>query len=236
MINARHGLQHRALQLNITLALAIGGVKTSTPDAEPLASGNRSISYEVFDNDSNGPILILLHGASGPEFPLYRDQAKYFSTKGYVVFLLNYFDAADTSVPSTENYVHWTRAVQDLIAYCKSDPELSSRKIALMGFSLGASVALAAGSQRVPVQAIADWYGSLPDDFFYHFQGMPPLLILHGGKDNVIPVVNAQQLVKLCQIKTLSCEDHIYPKEGHGFQGQALEDADNRTIDFFIEL
>jgi dienelactone hydrolase len=190
----------------------------------------------VFDGNPNGPILILLHGASGPEAPLYRDQAKYFSTKGYVVFLLNYFDAADTSVPSAENYVHWTTAVQDLIAYCKSDPKLSSRKIALMGFSLGASVALAAGSQRVPVQAIAEWYGSLPDDFFYHFQGMPPLLILHGGKDNVIPVVNAQQLVKLCQIKTLSCEDHIYPNEGHGFQGQALEDADNRTIDFFSRV
>jgi dienelactone hydrolase len=206
------------------------------PHQAQFISGNRPISYEIFDNDANGAILILLHGASGPGIPLYREQAQYFSMKGYTVFLLHYFDAADTSIPSTKNYVLWERAVQDLVAACKSDPKLSGRKIALIGFSLGASVALAAGSQRVPVQAIADWYGSLPDDFFYRFQGMPPLLVLHGAMDNVIPVINAHQLAKLCEVKQLTCENHIYPDQGHGFEDKALEDADSRTIEFFSRI
>jgi dipeptidyl aminopeptidase/acylaminoacyl peptidase len=59
------------------------------------------------------------------------------------------------------------------------------------------------------------------------------LLILHGAQDTNIPVVNAEQLIKLCGLKQLTCENHIYPDQEHGFTGKSLEDADNRTIDFF---
>ena len=126
--------------------------------------------------------------------------------------------------------------MQDLVHECKGNPKWSSRKIALIGFSLGASVALAAGSQEVPVTAIADWYGSLPDEFFNKLKGMPPLLILHGQLDEVIPIVNAQQLVRLCGMKQFTCESHFYPDQGHGFKGNALDDADKRTIDFFSRM
>jgi dienelactone hydrolase len=86
-----------------------------------------------------------------------------------------------------------------------------------MGFSLGASVALSSGSQVIPVDAIAEWYGSLPDVFFFKLKGMPPLLILHGQRDDNIPVVNAQQIIQLCSMKRFTCESHIYPDQGHGF-------------------
>jgi dienelactone hydrolase len=39
----------------------------------------------------------------------------------------------------------WEKAVADLVQVCKNDAKWSSRKIAILGFSLGASVALAAG-------------------------------------------------------------------------------------------
>jgi carboxymethylenebutenolidase len=102
-----------------------------------------------------------------------------------------------------------------------------------MGLSLGASVALAAGSQNARVSAIADWYGSLPDDFLPKLKGMPPLLILHGNRDDVIPIINAQQLVRLCGMEHFACESHFYQDQGHGFMKGALEDADARTLDFF---
>jgi carboxymethylenebutenolidase len=104
-----------------------------------------------------------------------------------------------------------------------------------LGFSLGSSVALAAGSQNIAVDAIADWYGSLPDEFSYQMKGMPPLLILHGERDSNIPVLNAQQLVKLCEMKHLTCEHHFYADQEHGFGGKALEDADRRTLAFFAD-
>jgi dienelactone hydrolase len=207
-----------------------------SPRQAKVMSSNRPVLYEVFGEDSSGPLLILLHGASGPDAPLYRQQAQFFSAKGYTVLFLHYFDASGSSTPSSQNYNTWVKVVGDLLRECQSNPQWKNRKIALMGFSLGASVALAAGSQRSPVNAIADWYGSLPDEFFYRLQGMPPLLILHGTQDGIIPIINAQQLVRLCGIKQFTCESHFYSDQNHGFMGKALEDADNRTLDFFSRM
>ncbi|HEX3471219.1 MAG TPA: dienelactone hydrolase family protein [Silvibacterium sp.] len=209
---------------------------SEAPRKASFMSGNKPVSYEVFEEASNGPIVILLHGASGPDVPLYRQQAQYFSTKGYTVLLLHFFDATGSSIPSGQNYNAWVDAVTGLVHECRTNPAWATQKIALLGYSLGASVALAAGSQGVPVDAIADWYGSLPDEFFYRLKSMPPLLILHGKQDSNIPILNAQQLIRLCEIRHFNCENHIYPDQNHGFTGKALEDAEDRTTDFFSRM
>jgi carboxymethylenebutenolidase len=126
-------------------------------------------------------------------------------------------------------------AVADLIAAQRSLPGNGPRKIGLIGLSLGSSVALAAGSQGLPIEAIADWYGSLPDSFFYKLKAMPPLLILHGERDRNIPVSSARQLQKLCELKHLTCESHLYSDQAHGFSGAALLDAQQRTLAFFAK-
>lgn len=206
------------------------------PEKAKFQSSNRSVNYEVFHGEGQPAIIILLHGASGPDVPFYRSQAAFFAKNGYTVLLLHYFDATGSSTPSTQNYEVWVKAVQDLIGECARLPHYANRPIALVGYSLGASVALAAGSQGVPVRAIADWYGDLPDAFFSKFRGMPPLLILHGARDSNIPVRNAEQLIRLCEMKELSCESHIYDDQEHGFNGQALEDAEQRTLLFLARV
>ena len=215
--------------LLLTTILSFG----DSPKTARFTSGNKQVAYEVFGETSTGPLLILLHGASGPGIPLYRQQAEFFASKGYVVLYLHYFDATGSSMPSDKNYELWAKAVSDLAQQCLKTPEWQGRKIALMGFSLGASVALAAGSQRIPVDAIADWYGSLPDAFFEQRKGMPPLLVLHGARDTVIPIINGQQLARLCEMEHYTCESHFYSDQGHGFVGDALNDADTRTLEFF---
>lgn len=188
-------------------------------------SKDGAFQFEIFGTGQ--PLLILLHGRGGPS-PFYSEQAQLFASKGYTVLLPHYFDATKSSTPTTENYQAWANVVKSLLT------EYSARKQkVVIGYSLGASVALAAGSQGLDVSAIAEWYGSLPDEFFYHMQGMPPLLILHGEQDTNIPVINAQQLIKLCDLKQLTCENHIYPNQGHGFRDKDLKDADQRTLAFF---
>ena len=157
-----------------------------SPQLARFSSGERQVSYEIFGGESSGPLILMLHGVGGPEVPLYRGLAQSLATKNYTVLLLHYFDAADTFRASDQSYVAWENSVSDLVGECRKNPKWSSRRIALLGFSLGASVALSAGSQAVPVSAIAEWYGSLPDVFFYQLKGMPPLLILHGQHDDNI--------------------------------------------------
>lgn len=217
-----------------TIFLLAPSVIAETPQTADFTSGGRQVSYEIFGAKSSGPLVIMLHGVGGPNLPLYRSLADNLgSQKNYTVLFLHYFDATDTYRASPQNYVAWEKAVSDLIEDCKYNPQWSGRKIAILGFSLGASVALATGSQVPPVSAVVEWYGSLPDEFFYQLKGMPPLLILHGQHDDNIPVSNAQQLIQLCRMKNFTCESHIYPNQGHGFLPPDFDDAVKRTLDFF---
>jgi dienelactone hydrolase len=224
---------HSRLLLAIAILLFPITVLAESIQVARFTSGERQVSYEIVGLESSGPIVIMLHGAGGPGVPLYRGLAQYLATKNYTVLFLHYFDAADTFRASDQNYIAWEKAVSNLVDECRKNPKWAKRRIALMGFSLGASVALASGSQAISVDAVAEWYGSLPDEFFFKLKGMPPLLILHGQHDDNIPVANAQQLMQLCSMKSFTCESHIYPDQGHGFLPPAYDDAVKRTLDFF---
>ena len=222
--------------LAVAFMLVVCARSHAGPKLETFQSAGRSVHYEIFDDAATDvPLLILLHGVSEPGAEFYRSQASFFAQNGYEVLLLHYFDAARSHDATDQNYHAWAQALEDLVRECGVFPSLSGRPIFVVGYSLGASVALAAGSQALPVRAIAEWYGSLPDDFFYHFRSMPPLLILHGALDDNVPLSNAQQLVRLCERERLVCADHFYRDQGHGFGGTALGDAEKRTLDFFKE-
>ena len=62
---------------------------------------------------------------------------------------------------------------------------------------------------------------------------MPPLLIFHGEQDKQVPIVNARQLVRLCELKDFTCEAQIYPDEGHVFSAHAMDSANQRALTFF---
>jgi len=208
-------------------------VFAAPPELARFTSGGRQVSYEIFGAANRGPLLIMLHAAGGPDVARYRERAGHFAAHGYVVLSLHYFDATDSEQISDNHYAAWEQAVRDLVDQCRKHPGWSDRKIGLIGFSLGAMVALAAGSQAVPVNAVAEWYGALPDPFLEKRKTMPPLLILHGEQDAVVQVANARQIVRLCQAEHWTCESHFYADQGHGFQGSAVDDAEKRTLDFF---
>jgi dienelactone hydrolase len=209
-----------------------GGPGTSIKTERFLTRGHQ-VTYEELSADSPNAVLILLHGASGPSVEGYRHQAAFFASHVYRTLLLHYYDATSSRTISDKNYAAWAAAVGDLIAHVREGHR--DEKVYLVGYSLGASVALAAGSQGAPVSAIADWFGSLPDAFFHKLKGMPPLLILHGQRDAIIPVANAEQLIRLCGLEHFACDSHIYADQGHGFVGEARSDADARTLEFFAQ-
>lgn len=200
-----------------------------------IQTQQHAMRYDTFGDPSSPATIIVLHGASGPSIPFYQEQAIFFASHGYFVLFPHYFDATTDHAPSDANYHAWAQAVADLLEEQRSSPGNNKRRFGLMGMSLGSSVALAAGSQGLQVQAIADWYGALPDSFFYDFKSMAPLLILHGERDRNIPVTNALQLQRLCQLKNLTCDSHLYPDQDHGFTGAALQDAQQRTLAFFAK-
>ncbi|MDQ2842379.1 MAG: dienelactone hydrolase family protein, partial [Acidobacteriota bacterium] len=119
-------------------------------------------------------MLILMHGGGSPEGNLYRDQTSFHPHNGFEVLVLHYLDATQgKAVPSGSSYRMWSRVLLDLIAREKRREQVMS--IGVVGYSLGASVALAAASQTAPIDAIAEWYGSMPDSFVERKSVLPPL-------------------------------------------------------------
>ena len=177
----------------------------------------KAVPVEQFGTNATLPLMILLHGVSGPS-AFYREQASFFGRHGYRVVLPHYMDAGKGQTATDGNYEAWTTAVRNTIDSLQGGHH---------------SVALALGSEGNGPDGIAEFYGSLPDKYYRDLKGMPPLLILHGGKDTNIPVYNALQLSQLCSQAELKCEMQIYPTEGHGFTTEALRDADQRVLQFF---
>ncbi len=93
-----------------------------------------------------------------------------------------------------------------------------------LGYSLVASVALSVGTLAPQLSGIVLWSGS-PPDLYRAVNQLPPLLILHGGRDPIIPVRNLEQLDRLCTLNHFKCILSIHPEEAHAFSADAIAPA-----------
>ena len=115
------------------------------------------------------------------------------------------------------------------------DQELERRKLApsalaLVGFSQGTMMALRVGLSRpAPLAAIVGYSGMLvlpnrstPDEVKALVKSRPPVLLVHGSEDELIPVqalFHATQTLAALEIPT---EWHISHGIGHGIDGEGL--------------
>ncbi len=65
------------------------------------------------------------------------------------------------------------------------------------------------------------------------FKASPPLLIIHGQDDAVVPVINAQQLARLCNLRKQIYSIELIPNEGHFFSIGAIITA-KRKVEAFL--
>jgi carboxymethylenebutenolidase len=198
------------------------------PPAEyaTFMSQGKAVSCAVYESRDATANMILLRGS---DLALARLQARFFADHGFRVLLPDYLGVTRTADLSAANYRRWAQVVEDIVTALRP----RNRKTVLAGEGLGASVALVAASQRVGVDAIAEWSGQLPNEFFSQVRSLPPLLILHGEQDQQVPIVNARQLVRLCELKDFTCEAGIYPGEGHVYSSRATDSANQRALTFF---
>jgi phospholipase/carboxylesterase len=115
------------------------------------------------------------------------------------------------------------------------DAELQRRQLppsalALVGFSQGTMMALHVGLRRaVPPAAIVGFSGMLvvpenvdPDKFAAEIVAKPPVLLIHGDQDELIPVqalLHASQGLGALEVPV---EWHISPGVGHGIDQEGL--------------
>ena len=115
------------------------------------------------------------------------------------------------------------------------DAELSRHKLppsalALVGFSQGTMMALHVGLRRATAPAAIVGYSGLlvtPPEreieaFAAEIKSRPPVLLVHGDSDDLIPVQAVFQAAQGLSALGLSAEWHISPGVGHGIDAEGL--------------
>jgi carboxymethylenebutenolidase len=231
------------------LACLSGPARAETKKASAFVVGSNPVRVEHFLPAGAGPhpAVLLLHGSEGmPErdAATYRYAARLLAGKGYVALLVHYFDSTnitriDRKDIDARRFRAWMGAVREAVQHAAGLPEVDRERIGLVGFSLGACLALAvAGEQGGPrVAAVVDLFGRLPQELAGSAAGLPPTLVLHGDADTVVKVEEALALAKLLTQHGRTFEVKIYQKRGHLFGGANpldpdVNDAWARSLDF----
>jgi phospholipase/carboxylesterase len=103
---------------------------------------------------------------------------------------------------------------------------LGPDRLALVGFSQGAMMALHVGLRRpVPPAAIIGFSGHLvgPEHLATDAAGKPPILLVHGDQDEVIPVDALFQSMEGLAKAEIPCQWHLSFGIGHGIDQGGLK-------------
>jgi dipeptidyl aminopeptidase/acylaminoacyl peptidase len=113
-----------------------------------------------------------------------------------------------------------------------AQPGVDPDRLAIVGISLGAALALETAEGDRRVKAVVDYFGPLPEGLAAKTPRLPPTLILHGAQDRIVPVSNAYALETLLKQTGTPHEIQVYPGQGHGLTGAAQFDSAARVAAF----
>jgi carboxymethylenebutenolidase len=241
--------------------------ETVKKSADSYLSARRKINVTRFDPAGKGPhpAVLFLHGIDGAEKyeAIYFMLARRLAEKGYVVFFVRYFDCFADRAEELKFFRdnvkgHLTgkggderkrveaafgdclTAVSDAVRYVRAQPSVDKDRVGLVGFSLGAFLALSAATQEdTKVAAVVDLFGGLPAPMHERAKALPPVLIIHGDKDETVPVETARGLERLLRMNKPAPEVQVYEGVGHMFDNvkrgiklDAARDAEQRATAF----
>jgi dienelactone hydrolase len=202
-------------------------------------SGGKSIRLDCFlpsVNDQRLPAIIGLHGSGGGHASL-AEPASLLAAQGYAVYVLHYFERTGTTeidglATIARNFPAWMKTLWDAVSFVARQPSVDPERIGLLGFSLGAYLALSAAAIDSRVKIVVDYFGGFPKEMKLFMRRFCPVLILHGEQDATVPVAEAYHLQQMLEKKQIPYEIKIYPGVGHGFSGEIWRDSGLRTLAF----
>lgn len=209
---------------------------------ERIPCGRDRVAVDIFRPALPGkrPAVILLHGTHGPgrAEKYYIQNAEELARSGYVALFLRYYDRGRKGRGSR---AQWTKTIEAALTYAASLPDVDGDRLALLGFSQGAFLALNDAPSDPRVRAVVAYYGGLSPGFVDPAKrAMPPTLLLHGTADRIVPVRRSLQTLVWLREEGRPADLVVYPGAGHGFclnsrggpDRFATEDSWRRTLEF----
>ncbi|MGD2154370.1 MAG: dienelactone hydrolase family protein [Gemmatimonadales bacterium] len=192
------------------------------------------------------PGVVLLPGAAGWR-PAYAEAARVLADSGFVTLALDYYAETGSAGAGSEEklrkWPQWQATVRNAVAYLQALPSVSGRRVGLVGYSRGAFLAVSVASSAPGVAAVVDYFGGGgggTESLAEEVRDIPPLLILHGESDGVVPVRFAYELRDAVLAQGGQVELHVYPGADHAFNAPygptyseaAASDAFGRAVEF----
>jgi dienelactone hydrolase len=214
------------LSATVMLLIGAGPASAAWIKGEYQYSGQPVEVYTCApDSKQPRPAMILIHGAEvhGAGYHNMEQVCGDLAEQGYYAEMIEYYGAGEEVVPGEQekirqSFVGWVRKLHDGLDALGKNPAVDPKRIGVMGYSLGAMLALSLGARYSDqLAAVVDYYGQVPPSVKEKAATMPPTLIIHGGKDRL---VLAQQSQELDQILTAAGRPHqlkLYPEAEHAF-------------------
>ena len=247
----------RVLRLAFLLALAAALIAIAPSSALAgwtkgtfQSDGKPVEEYHCTPADAGAhPAVILLHGLSlpGGGNETFEQICTDLAAQGYFAEFIEFYSQTGQGTRTTDNryYPIWLAEIRSGLDALDSNPGVDPKRVAMMGFSLGAFLSLTTGARNPgKLAAIVDYYGALPAPFHSGVRNLPPTLIIHGAKDKLVPVARAYALDLAMTDAAVAHEIHIYPDAQHGFNFPEMQawynpadahDAWNRTVAFLAK-
>jgi dienelactone hydrolase len=201
------------------------------PERVQLSSKQGAMTSLCFGaNDAvERPLVLILHGRAGYE--IFRSNYDRYAIDavqaGMRACTLLYYDEQDqTLMPNKatadarfkERYAVWVQQVLASVVPLSKRAGAPTSKVGLLTFSQGGFVGLGAASQSEDFAAMVALYSGIPStlnaaDIFQ----LPPLLLIHGDADQVMPVAASHRLDALAQQVAPAHELILVDGADHGF-------------------
>jgi len=194
------------------------------------ASSRPFVSYVAGPRTASA-CVVLVHDWFGVS-PSYKEAAERLAEQGYCVVATDLYDGRSTT--SHEEASALLGALDSNLAAEKIDAAIKSlgdrpRKVAIMGFSMGARHALAAALRNSSVQATVLWYGETTQDAEVLRRLAGPVLVVVGSKDGPATLDNSLGFAKAADAAGVGAEIYIYPGAAHAFAQPLFNEG--RTYD-----
>ena len=207
-----------------------------------FTSGGERIEVERMAPRGGGrhPAVLVLAPSDGTESSggdYVRRFADTFARRGYVAFVVHYFDRTHTINSDDEledaTYPVWTTTLRDAVGFAQADRAVEPRHIGAFGFSLGGYMALALGAADPRVRSLVVLSGGFFDSLAPRVTRLPPTLLLHGSDDHIVPIADARRVDSTLQQLGTPHELVVYEGQGHGLDDSLSPDAERRAVLFF---